>query len=315
MPDSTRPTILVGNAPCSWGSLEFEGLASEPIRYPQMLDELSATGYVGTELGDWAFMPTDPGLLAANLLTRKLQVTGAFVPVALANEAAHDAGEELAVRTARLLAAAAERIGQAVHPWLVLADENGSVPERTLNAGRVTAHMGLSRAQWKTFATGANRIAASVLEQTGLRTVFHHHCAGYVETPAEIDRLMAETDPKVLGLVFDTGHYAYGAGGCAGMIDLLNRHAERIWYIHFKDCSEPLIAEAKSRQWDYFTAVQNGIFCELGRGCVDFPMVLNWLQERNYRGFITVEQDVLPGMGAPRESALKNREYLRTIGL
>lgn len=315
MADTTRPTILVGNAPCSWGSLEFEGLEHEPIRYPQMLDELAATGYVGTELGDWGFMPTDPGLLAASMLTRKLQLTGAFVPVALANESAHDAGEELAVRTARLLAACAERTGQNVHPWLVLADENGTVAERTQNAGRVTPAMGLSRVQWKSFAAGANRIAASVLEQTGLRTVFHHHCAGYVETPAEIDRLMAETDPDALGLVFDTGHYAYGAGGCEGMIDLLNRHAERVWYIHFKDCSEPLIAEAQSRQWDYFTAVQNGIFCELGRGCVDFPMVLNWLQERNYRGFITVEQDVLPGMGAPRESAAKNREYLRTIGL
>lgn len=315
MPDTTRPTILVGNAPCSWGSLEFEGLGVEPIRYPQMLDELAATGYTGTELGDWGFMPTDPGLLAATLLTRKLQITGAFVPVALADESAHDAGEEVAVRTARLLAGASERIGQSIPSWLVLADENGSVPERTQNAGRVTPEMALTAAQWQSFATGANRIAAAVLEQTGLRTVFHHHCAGYVETPAEIDRLMAETDPDLLGLVFDTGHYAYGAGGCAGMLDLLNRHAERIWYVHFKDCSEPLIAEAHTRKWDYFTAVQNGIFCELGRGCVDFPMVLNWLRERDYRGYITVEQDVLPGMGAPRDSAAKNREYLRTIGL
>ena len=63
-------------------------------------------------------------------------------------------------------------------------------------------------------AAGANQIARAVLEQTGRRTVFHHHCAGYVETPAEITRLLDLTDPALLGLVFDTGHYAYGAGGC-----------------------------------------------------------------------------------------------------
>jgi inosose dehydratase len=30
---------------------------------------------------------------------------------------------------------------------------------------------------------------------------------------------------------------------------------------------------------------------------------------------VVVEQDVLPGMGSPRESALRNREYLRSVGL
>lgn len=318
MPTSTtlaRPAILVGNAPCSWGSLEFEGMETEPIPYPQMLDELAQTGYVGTELGDWGYMPTDPGLLAATLLTRKLALTGAFVPVMLASEGAHATGVEVAVRTATLLAQATQRMGQTQHPWLVLADENGTVPERTNNAGRITPDMGLTAAQWKIFGAGADRIAQAVFDATGLRTVFHHHCAGYVETPAEIDRLLGVTSPDLVGLVFDTGHYAYGADGCSDMIDALLRLESRIWYMHFKDCSESVAEEARTRGWDYFTAVRHGIFCELGRGCVDFPAVLAWLNERHYRGYVTVEQDVLPGMGAPAESATKNRAYLRTIGL
>jgi inosose dehydratase len=32
-------------------------------------------------------------------------------------------------------------------------------------------------------------------------------------------------------------------------------------------------------------------------------------------GWIVVEQDVLPGMGTPKESAQRNREYLKSIGL
>jgi inosose dehydratase len=39
------------------------------------------------------------------------------------------------------------------------------------------------------------------------------------------------------------------------------------------------------------------------------------LQEIGYQGWVVVEQDVLPGMGNPGESAIRNREYLRTIGV
>jgi inosose dehydratase len=43
--------------------------------------------------------------------------------------------------------------------------------------------------------------------------------------------------------------------------------------------------------------------------------VLAELQAMNYGGWIVVEQDVLPGMGSPKESAARNRAYLRSIGL
>jgi inosose dehydratase len=51
----------------------------------------------------------------------------------------------------------------------------------------------------------------------------------------------------------------------------------------------------------------------LGKGSVDFPAVLRWLAGRGYDGYVLVEQDVLPGMGSPRESARRNRGYLRSI--
>ncbi len=307
--------ILIGNAPCSWGTLEFEGLGGSEMTATRMLDELVATGYTGTELGDWGFMPTTPAALAAEMTQRGLAMNGAFVPVALKDPAAHAAGVEVAVRTAHLLAETAKRTGQANAPFLVLADDNGSDPIRTQNAGRITPEMGLTDAQWATFAQGANLIAHAVKAKTGLRTVFHHHCAGYVETHAEIQRLLALTDPEVLGLVFDTGHYAYGNDGCETIPAALDAFADRIWFVHFKDCSQPLMAQAAAEGWDYFTAIRHGIFCELGQGCVDFPGVKRWLEAQDYQGFITVEQDVLPGMGAPYESAKRNRAYLRMIGL
>src|SRR5512138_1370825 len=111
------PRLLVGNAPCSWGSLEFEETKGKQIGFEQVLDELAGTGYTGTELGDWGFMPTDPAELRAELDKRGLALLAAFVPVSLADRDAHAAGEEVAVRTARLMADA-----QGSDCFIVLAD-------------------------------------------------------------------------------------------------------------------------------------------------------------------------------------------------
>ncbi|MCL4179823.1 MAG: TIM barrel protein [Verrucomicrobia bacterium] len=306
----------VGNAPCSWGSLEFDGLEGKAIGFGQMLDELAATGYTGTELGDWGYMPTDPAALQEELHRRGLTLLGAFVPVALKHPGAHADGEAKALRVAQLLAAVQLRSKSDTAPFLVLADDNGTEPMRTENAGRVQPEMGLSEAEWRVFARGAESIARAVKTRTGLPTVFHHHCAGYVETPDEIAQLLARTDPGLLGLVFDTGHYTYGSGeydpqsATAG----LERFAARTWYVHCKDCSGAVARQARARRWDYFAAVRQGVFCELGQGVVDFSEVLGRLEARGYGGWLLVEQDVLPGLGTPKASALRNREYLRSIG-
>jgi inosose dehydratase len=304
--------LLVGNAPCSWGTLEFEDVkgSDEQIPFNRMLDELAEAGYTGTELGDWGYMPTDPAVLRPELTRRNLAMLGAFVPVALKYPELHEAGIADAVRAARLLAA----VATTPAPYLVLADANGIDPDRTRLAGRITPVSALTSAEWKIFANGADRLARTVLEETGLRTVFHHHCAGYVETPDEIATLLELTDPRLLGLVFDSGHYCYGTGDPdCGAVAGLDRYGDRVWYIHCKDCQPEVAQRARAAQWDYFTALRHGVFCELGKGCVDFPALLRHLSATNYDGYVLVEQDVLPGMGSPKESAQRNREYLRSI--
>src|SRR5437660_774256 len=125
--------IRVANAPCSWGVLEFD-LPGKALGYAQVLDEIRDTGYEGTELGDWGFMPTDPGALRRELDARKLQMVGAFVQVAFADPQTHDKGAKTAVRTAKLLAAV-----EGNSPFIVLADNNATQPTRTRKAGRISA--------------------------------------------------------------------------------------------------------------------------------------------------------------------------------
>jgi len=75
-------------------------------------------------------------------------------------------------------------------------------------------------------------VARKVREETGVRCVFHHHCAGFVETPSEVDRLLALTDPELVGLCFDTGHYTFSGGDA---VEAARKYAQRIWHVHFKD--------------------------------------------------------------------------------
>src|SRR6266851_5452372 len=135
--------IRIANAPCSWGALEFEGLEGEEIAYGQMLDELRDTGYAGTELGDWGYMPTDPVALKEELERRKLAMVGAFVPVTLRYQDKHASGEADALKVARLLAAVASTKAGGQIPLVILADANGTDPLRTKYAGRITSEMSL----------------------------------------------------------------------------------------------------------------------------------------------------------------------------
>ena len=198
--------IRIANAPCSWGVLEFD-LDGKAPGFAQVLDEMKEAGYAGSELGDWGFMPTDPRALKAEIGKRQFTIPGAFVPVLLKDRTRHKAGIEAALKTARLL-----RDSGNAGAFIVLADDNGTIPERTKNAGRVTPAMGLNKDEWSVFAEGANALAGKVRAETGLRTVFHHHCGGYVETPEEVDTLMRSTDKALLGLVLDTGHWMFGGG-------------------------------------------------------------------------------------------------------
>jgi inosose dehydratase len=298
--------IRIANAPCSWGVIE--GIEGERSDYVKVIDEISATGYAGTELGDWGFMPTDPARLRNELDARGLALTGSWVSVNLEDPERRESNADDAVRTGRQLAT----VG-GPNAVVVLGNDPYGNPVRTLNAGRATPKMGLTEAQWKSFAEGANYLARRVKEEAGIRTVLHQHIGTYIETMAETLRLLDSTDPDLLGLCLDTGHWTFGTGGdpAAAIRELRGR----IGLVHFKDLDLGLVARSRREGWDGPTSVARGIFCELGKGCVDFPGVLAALHEIGYEGWIVIEQDVVPGLGTPRESAKRNREYLRSIGV
>jgi inosose dehydratase len=297
--------IKVANAPCSWGVIE--NIEGERGGYRQVINEMQQTGYLGTELGDWEFMPTDPDRLSAELGSRNLNLLASWVSVFLHDQSRHEQSAEACVRTARLLS-----VVGGPQALIVLGNDPYTDPVRTKNAGRVTPAMSMDEDAWRIFARGADTVARRVLDETGLRTVMHHHVGTWIETPAETQRLLEMTDPEILGLCFDTGHWKFAGGD---PVEGIYQHADRIWHVHFKDHDPEVARQSREYGWDGPTSVGHGVFCELGKGDVDFPRVLEALQAVGYGGWIVVEQDVLPGMGTPKDSARRNREYLSRIGL
>jgi inosose dehydratase len=252
-------------------------------------------------------MPTDPTFLTQELGSRNLNLLASWVSVFLHDADRHQLSADDAVRTAKLLAAVGGHANM-----IVLGNDPYGDPVRTKHAGRITQELGLGEAQWQTFAKGANYVARRVMDEAGLRTVFHHHIGTWVETPEETRRLLDMTDPAILGLCFDTGHWSFAGGD---PVQGIHEFADRIWHVHFKDHEPDVARQSREYGWDGPTSVGHGVFCELGQGDVNFPGVLKALQDIGYAGWIVVEQDVLPGMGTPKESAQRNREYLRSIGL
>jgi len=302
-------TISVGNAPCSWGIMGGFHLDPMPT-YQQVLDGIVSAGFAGTELGDWGFMPDDATVLRDELTSRGLGMIGAFTPVRLSDSGAHDESEMVALRAARLLGALCDPPSAVMGPFLILAE--ASTPERMAVSGWVGPEHGLSEAEWKSLASGAGRIASRVLDETGLPTVFHHHSGTSVETLDETARFLEMTDQKLIGLCYDSGHFAYAG---ADPVEAMRRFRDRIRHVHFKDFRPNTAVQARKEGWDYHRAVSEGLFSELGGGAIDFAGLLEHLRSTSYEGWIVVEDEMPPGACDPLENAKHDRAYLLELGV
>jgi inosose dehydratase len=272
------------------------------------MDEIAKAGYEGTELGPYGYYPTDAMLLRKELAQRNLRLASSFVPLPLEDPTQVDRMINQVVQIASLLTQFG--VGE-----IIIADD--SDPAREKIAGNVPkdGSMSWNEPEWQQVANTVNRVARTCQDRFGMRLVFHHHVGGYVETPAEVDRLMAMTDPALVGLCFDTGHYVYGGGD---VLDAGRRYAQRIWYVHLKDVWFSKLQQVRQERIDMRRAWEMGVFAELGQGGIDFPGFIDLLRSSGYQGWMIVEQDVVkdadPGKSwSPLQSAIQSRTYLREI--
>ena len=298
--------VTVGNAPVSWGVGSAEAERDDHPDFRQVMDEIAAAGYAGTELGPVGYYPLDAGILRAELASRELKLASSYVPLPLEHRSALGTITGTVGRVGALL-----RVF-GVKELIIAAN---STPKRLEIAGSVAADGsdGWSDEEWQQAATALTAAARHARDTFGLRVVFHHHAGTPVETPAEVARLMEMTDPDLVGLCFDTGHYHYGGGD---VLDAARTYADRIWYVHLKDLWAEKLERVRRERIQMRRAWEMGVFAELGQGCIDFPAFIDVLRTRNYQGWMIVEQDVVRRPDSqtpwsPLASAKQSRAYLR----
>ena len=282
--------MKVGTAPITWGVCELPDWGTM-LPYAHVLDEMAELGYAGTELGPWGYLPKEAAVLAAELGKRRLAMAGAFCPVTLHDPAHYEDQLAYAMDTTRLLAEAGDERRERI-------------------AGRVSAgDPRFSADDWKRFAEGANEIARRAKEM-GLVTAFHPHAGTYVETPSEVDELLRQTDPSLVGLCLDTGHVFYGGGD---PVALARRETARIRHVHLKDVYRDRYQRALAARLDFTAAVGEDVFAPVGSGAVDMAAFLRILSDARYEGWLIVEQDIRIAPGSERQpklDAAKSRSFI-----
>lgn len=294
-------SIRIGNAPCSWG-VEFAGDPRNPP-WRQVLRDCAAAGYRGIELGPIGYMPEDPAILFDALEEHDLELIGGVVFRPFHDPAAWDDVRDAAWRTCRALAAHGAK-------HLVLIDSISA--RRAPTAGRADAAEQMDKAEWVAFRDRIAQVARLGVEEFGLTVGIHAHAAGFMDFEPELERLLDEVDERLLKICFDTGHHSY-----AGFdpVAFLRRHVGRVSYMHFKDIDPRVKADVIAKGTGFYEACGQGIFCNLGKGDVDFPAVRQILLEAGFEGWCTVEQDCDPTLDVdPARDAALNRDYLRSIG-
>jgi inosose dehydratase len=287
--------VKVGINPISWMNDDLPSLGGEtPLEVA--LSEGKRIGYRGFELGNK--FPRDPAALRATLGAHGLECISGW-------------------HSGRLAGRSVEEEVRAVEPHLRLLAENGAA---VMVYGEVHAAIQGEMAvplykrprfraeEWKAYGERLTDFGRHLL-QHGVRLGYHHHMGAYVESAEDLDILLSVTGEEV-GLLFDTGHAAFGGGN---VVDMLSRHVGRVCHVHCKDVRPHVMKVARNRQWSFLQAVLGGVFTVPGDGTLDFRALLSILHGHGYRGWLVVEAEQDPAVAPSYAFAEKGFKHLDGI--
>jgi inosose dehydratase len=287
-PGDALPRASIGTVPMLWN----HGGVSDPTT---ILDEIARIGFEGTQFGSGF---PEGERLRDELAERGLRLAEVYVPLpATADGPRTDAMDVALEHLRRLHDAGGEVLCVAI---------DGS-PDRDASAGRADSppSPAFTDAAWTALVDLLHDIADAAAAM-GHPTAFHPHAGTFVETPAEVDRLVAATDPVRVGICLDVGHHIVGGGDPVAAVRALG---DRVRHVHLKDVDPSVLDGLRAGRFAGLgDAVQEGLFTELGAGTLDLDGVLELLAERDYAGWLMVEQDT--SLGPPSESAAIGRRVL-----
>jgi inosose dehydratase len=287
--------MKIATAPVNWNNNDAPDYR-EWTPYPQLIDEMVKAGYRVTEWG--MNMPKDPGQMNEDLRERGLGMLGGFVGLELRNPEKRQEELQRGLEIGRFF----RSIGGN---YLIAADSGDT--RRLQEAGHVDPGGGMTKPQWYSLGQGLNELGETLAKE-GVELVFHNHVGTYVETEGETERLLEVTDSKHVAWCLDCGHLAYGGGDTLRMLD---RHGDRVGYVHLKDVDGRVLERSRTEKWSFANALKQFIFAPLGEGIAQVPEVVRKLKQAGYEGWVVIEQDTTPL--DPTKNAEMNRIYLENL--
>lgn len=293
----------VAAAPVSFGV--FELTADGPLPEPDdVLRVVSTAGYDGIDLGPVGWLG-DAGDVTARLRNHELSLCGGWVDLPFSDDQAFEAALPTLKDALEVFVAAAD-VDPERPPLPTLADSGSDV--RRENPGGAAPGLELDGDGWARLSANV-ATATALVRDAGLEPTFHHHVGTYVETPAEIEQLLAGTE---VGLTLDTGHLLLGGGD---PLAALRRWASRINHVHVKDAQRGVLGQVLAEGGDMHRAWEQGVFVAVGAGDLELATFMDSLAATGFDGWVVVEQDVVLGPHLPPDRPASdqraNREALR----
>ncbi|WP_332630382.1 myo-inosose-2 dehydratase [Halalkalibacter flavus] len=284
--------ILWGIAPIGWRNDDIPEIGAENT-LQHLLSDIVVAGFQGTEVG--GFFP-EAKVLNKELSLRNLKIAGQWFSSFLIRDGLEKVAKEFHKHCANL-----QQVNAAV---AVVSEQTYSIQGTKKNV--FTDKPYFTDEEWNTLCQGLNELG-KIAEQYDLHLVFHHHMGTGVQTLEEIDRLLENTDPNHVHLLYDTGHIYVSDND---YMTLLKKHMNRIKHVHFKDVRQNKLEECKAAGNSFLDSFLNGMFTVPGDGCIDFTEVYQILLDQNYKGWIVIEAEQDPAKAHPLEYALIARKYI-----
>lgn len=295
--------VRIGVSPILWHN-DDNPLFGADTSLEESLEQASRAGYAGIELGHK--FPRQPEVLRDLLTQYGLElISGWYSAQVLARSAS---GE---------LEAMAEHIDllQRLGCELIVFGNVGGAVHRSPEP--LSSRPCLDEESWPRFCAELDHVA-KVLADRGMQLAYHHHMGTVIQSPEDVDRILNETSEAV-GLVLDTGHFAYDQGSGDALEKFVSTYVERIVHVHLKDVRADVLERALATDMSFLEAVTAGVFTVPGDGSLTFRSTLQILKDARYRGWLVVEAEQDSSRAAPFEFAEKGyvavQAWVEEVGL
>lgn len=290
-----KSKVKLGIAPIAWTNDDMPDLGKENT-FEQCVSEMALAGFTGSEVGNK--YPKDPAELKKALDLRGVEICNQWFSSFLITKPFEEVEKEARAQLAFLKAMGSRIIG--------FSEQSHSV-QGQLDTPVFGHKYVMNDEEWDMLCTGLNKLGKIAREEYGISLTFHHHMGTVVQTDAETQRMLDNTDPNYVSLLYDSGHFAYSGEDPVAMV---KKYIGRIKHVHLKDIRREVVDRVKAENMSFLDGVRAGAFTIPGDGCIDFEPIFKVLEDAGYEGYMLVEAEQDPAKANPLEYAIRARKYI-----